>query len=363
MRRQNYSTKELANLSIKSYLDYSGISYDAGGNFVKLRDHNSLVVDLKHKMFNWNSQGKDGNLYNFIREYEGLSVAETWKKLQEFAQNPSSHVKDVPVVGRRSHGGNRLDETAYRQNIYPGQADTSEVRKYLQDTRKLSPILVTSMIDAGYIRELKNHAAFFAWFDKDGKEVGGNQQGTWIDHKEFGRRGTLKKDAMDSRINTGFNFETGTGGDNLYVFESPIDALSYFQLHAAELSQTNNSFLSLDGAGSKIGTVSRYAQEYHQELFKQVHLCLDNDNAGKMGELEYLDQYNSLYGQPVVEVPLKGKDWNEQLTSGFGPGHTQLSAKEFLTDLAKVPVVQRDPKLDHKISQGYNNMYSKSRAR
>lgn len=74
--------------SIQKYLDLKGIPYKYDDrNFIRLRDYDSLVIDIRstskkpYETFYWNSQGVGGNLYNFIKYYEGVEKSVKSKML------------------------------------------------------------------------------------------------------------------------------------------------------------------------------------------------------------------------------------------------------------------------------------------
>lgn len=99
---------------------------------------------------------------------------------------------------------------------------------------------------------------------------------------------------------------TGTS-NRLYVFEAPIDMLSFIALYPKNWQ--NHSYVSLCG-------VAEYAMLKCLELNPQicyVHLCLDNDARGQEAT-ERLKGILTGKGYPYTEVlePLR-KDWNEDL--------------------------------------------------
>ena len=65
-----------------------------------------------------------------------------------------------------------------------------------------------------------------------------------------------------------------------YIFlESPIDMLSYFQMHGNQPGA--KTFLSLNGAATKVNTVSNYITKFG--VPDEIHLALDTDTAGLEG--------------------------------------------------------------------------------
>ncbi len=67
---------------------------------------------------------------------------------------------------------------------------------YFTKTRKLDERLIQVLIKHGLIRQLRATVVHsLSWRDKNiKKEIGGDVQGTIVDHKRFGKRGTIKND-------------------------------------------------------------------------------------------------------------------------------------------------------------------------
>lgn len=99
--------------------------------------------------------------------------------------------------------------------------------------------------------------------------------------------------------------------ERLYVFESPIDALSYATLahQANPRTSRNATYLSLGGTSSL--ALDQYLQDYPQT--KEIVLCLDNDEPGRNATVrisnELKDNDYLVFSQPSPEM----KDYNEYL--------------------------------------------------
>ena len=93
----------------------------------------------------------------------------------------------------------------------------------------------------------------------------------------------------------------------LFVFEAPIDLLSYISLHPANWKQ--HSYVALNGVSEKpvLGLLELYPQ------LDRVVLCLDNDEAG----LNAASRIHKILQQKDfenVEYDISShKDWNEEL--------------------------------------------------
>ncbi len=95
--------------------------------------------------------------------------------------------------------------------------------------------------------------------------------------------------------------------EHLYVFEAPIDLLSFITLHPQDWQR--HSYVSLCGVG---GQAMLWMLEQYSQL-RHVSLCLDNDEAGHKAS-ERLKQQLTEQGYPSQRLVSQGKDWNDDLT-------------------------------------------------
>lgn len=316
-------TDKLCRQSIQAYLDLEGIPYTQDNHYLKLQDHDSLVVDTRilpgkpYETFYWNSRGEGGNLYNFLKVYQEMSSSEAMETLKRISPNLVKH-----------HAANHFEKAKPYEGKNLPVTEPLAAREYLIKVRKLSPKFVDILFKKGLARQIKSNPPgdiLFSWRDHTMNEVGGDIQGSYINHEKYGKRGTKKKILGGSKRQFGFNFRcnTGDGPQRLYIFESPIDALSYCQLHGKKY-HGKQSFLSLNGSGSKVATIPSYMKEFG--VPSEVHLCLDMDQAGVKGIkkandllLKLKHQYPDVFGKVKVYMDLSElgiKDWNEALKQG-----------------------------------------------
>jgi len=103
-----------------------------------------------------------------------------------------------------------------------------------------------------------------------------------------------------------YSFHHVGESSRLYVFEAPVDLLSFLTLYPDNWQE--HSYVSLCGLG---GQALNWMLEQYPNLTK-VALCLDNDEAGRQGSSR-LKQ--SVKAETVAELIPPGKDWNEVLTA------------------------------------------------
>jgi len=102
---------------------------------------------------------------------------------------------------------------------------------------------------------------------------------------------------------------TGTS-DRLYVFEAPVDLLSFVSIYPAGWQR--HSYVALCGTSSQ----AMFWMLEQNPNIHQIGLCLDNDKAGikAVGRLlgELLEKG---YDRAAQMLPTR-KDWNEELVDG-----------------------------------------------
>ena len=169
MTETETKTDELCRQSIQAYLDLKGIHYTQEDHYLRLKDHDSLVVDTRvtpskpYETFYWNSRGVGGNLFHFLHQYEGLDGSTAMKTLEKIRPALSQHKKNMSQVVESK-------PRVYEQWRWRGRQPTHASFDYLTKTRKLSPKLIQEMYKAGLLRELRNGDAFFVWYDHQHKQ-------------------------------------------------------------------------------------------------------------------------------------------------------------------------------------------------
>ena len=98
----------------------------------------------------------------------------------------------------------------------------------------------------------------------------------------------------------------GTDG-KLYVFEAPIDMLSFITMYPEDWKSHN--YVACCGT-SAIPVMSMLSRMHHAQ---EVFLCLDNDAAGQAASLRMAEQIAEQFGIASDRLTPKNKDWNDDL--------------------------------------------------
>lgn len=178
--------------------------------------------------------------------------------------------------------------------------DMRRVYAYLTKTRCLDRDIVSTFARAKMLYEdAKYHNVVFVGFDKEGVARHAHKRGTYTQGEPF--KGNV--DGCDPR----FSFYYTGQSDTVYVFEAPIDMLSFLSLYQQDWQR--HSYVSLCGVSEH--ALLQLLVENPQ--VKKIGLCLDNDKAG----LKARERLTGIlaekgYGEVFSLLP-RQKDWNEDL--------------------------------------------------
>lgn len=275
------------------FLSGRGEQFKRCGKEYRWLRHDSVMIN-KSEWYRF-SQNKGGHAIDFMKEFYGLSFAEAVKEL-------------LGEEGVRETNRRTAKEDAGRQKVcpiplpgleLPERNESCEIaRKYLIEQRKLSEWLIDQMIAKGDIYESKNyHNVVFVGRDKEQNPRYAAMRGT--DENRY------RGEAKGSEKAYGFG-HIGTD-EKLFVFEAPIDLLSYITAVPEEWEK--HSYISLGGLSEK--AMKRMYTEYPH--IHSIYLCLDNDEPGN----ERCRQFVSLIPEELSVYRLEPvkKDWNECLVA------------------------------------------------
>ena len=197
------------------------------------------------------SQSKGGAPVDFVMEFFGKSFTEAVELVtgEKGAAPPPDRPSPAPISDFR----------------LPPRSDTAgQVKSYLTEARRIDEDVSGFFFSTGDIyEEAAHHNAVFVGRDEDGVPRYAHQRGT---------AGSFRLDVKGS--DKAFNFCYRGEGKRLFVFEAPIDLLSFLCLFKKDWQK--QSYLSLGGVGEK--ALLRFLSD--RPNIKTVYLCLDNDNAG-----------------------------------------------------------------------------------
>ena len=261
-----YTEEQIARANetdLVSFLRARGEKLKKSGKEYRWMKHDSLTVD--HNEWYRFSGSKGGHPIDFLMEFYNMSFPEAVKAL--INESPGEGKQDVKKMEQEdagSHEGCPIPLEKVKLQLPKAYENNDRVREYLIKERKISEKIIDQMLAEGKIYEdaVKHNVIFIGYAPK----------GTI---RYAGIRGTKEKyrgDAPGSEKAYGFS-HTGTD-DTLFVFEAPIDLLSF--LSATGDGWETHHYISLGGVSEK--ALMQYLAD-HKNI-RKIFLCLDNDTAG-----------------------------------------------------------------------------------
>ena len=264
---------------IADFLRTQGETLERAGNEYRWKRHDSLTV-RENKWYR-HSQSKGGGPIDFVMEFYGRSFTEAVQLLTgELGEGKPEQTAPPPLSDFR---------------LPPRSPDPGQVKRYLTEARRIDEDVTGFFLSTGDIyEEAAHHNAVFVGRDEDGVPRYAHQRGT---------TGNFRLDVKGS--DKAFNFCYRGEGEKLFVFEAPVDLLSFLCLFKKDWQK--HSYLSLGGVGEK--ALVRFLSD--RPSVKTIYLCLDSDEAGN----EACSRIAKLTPEGLTVhrlVPLF-KDWNEVL--------------------------------------------------
>lgn len=242
------------------------------------------------------SAEKGGYAVDFVRYFYGLSFPEAVTMLLGGEQGEPYR----PV-------SQKIQETKKTFSLPRPHSDMRRVYAYLVKTRCIDRKVVNYFAKAKLLYEScerskdgakEYHNAVFVGVDETGTARHAHKRGLYTEG--IGFKGNV--DGSDPR----YSFHWLGKSDDLYVFEAPVDMLSYITLYPKNWQR--HSYVALCGVGCQamLWMLEQCPQISH------VSLCLDNDEAGYKAS-ERLKNQLAEKGYASERCISQGKDWNDDL--------------------------------------------------
>lgn len=186
------------------------------------------------------------------------------------------------------------------------------VYAYLLHQRGLSRDVVYAFAHKNMIYEsLPHHNAVFVGYDTDGVPRHAHKRGT-------GSQSTYKGNAEGCIPEYSFHWN-GTS-DKIFLFEAPIDMLSYISLNPYQWQK--NTYAASCSVADRV--LFQCLKDNPQ--IKEVYLCLDNDEAGLTAAKRISDKLFIQGYKAEILTPIH-KDWNEDLIISQKEGELQWTTQ------------------------------------
>ena len=268
-------------------IEHKLIYYDSSGK------HDSITI-RGSKWFDHKNQ-TGGGAIKFMQEFYGMDFQTAVQELLGQRVTPLSHSPPKAIAKEE------------KKEFRLPQANTNmhRVYAYLIKQRFIAPEVITHFAKQHTLYEDKeHHNAVFVGLKEDGEPKQAHKRST----NSVGGTFRITCGGSDTR----YSFAHFGENERLYVFEAPIDMLSFLTLYPKDWQK--HSYIAMNGVYENAVLT---ALKNHSNL-SEVILCVDNDEGG----IEAVDRLKDILNENgysnVKRLAPPYKDWNEVLKAKNG---------------------------------------------
>ena len=313
------------------------------GRDYRWKEHDSLVISPDKNLWKWFSRNTGG---------DAISLVETIKEI-DFNQSVDflndGNFKEFQMVERAQ------EDFKYYLEKY--EQPFSDGRDYLRDQRGLSDETIDYFLEQGVLAQANAKLDYFAEgaagvttnaiepvivfksLSSSGEVVGASLQGIQENWEKWPKHGYAKVIMKNSDPMTGIHVDIGSP-KRLIFTESPIDLMSYYELHKDSLQDVR--LVSMDGL--KESTIGRHLSQIqaeisgkplrwtHEQMADGLQIAIDHHffEDGKNADLITLALDNDKAGRTFIqELEAKGAVINSDLPE-LRPGQDKTDWNDVL---------------------------------
>lgn len=284
--------EQARNVDIVAFLEQRhGFTFAHRGDAYRCRQHPSLAVKNDRLSWFWHSRGVGGHgAIDYLMKMEHMPFRQ--------AVEAVSGVTPPTILPQREEPPKNL--------VLPEKAGISlRLHDYLCGRRGIDSNIVNTLIQKEKLYEDRRGNVVFVGHDEHGKARFASLRGTYGNPP-------FRGDCAGSDKRYSFNMAACSPSGRLYIFESPIDAMSHASLENAAVGDAGawkqHSRLSLAGTSD---TALPFFLNQHPAV-RELVFCLDNDPAGREAAAHMARKYADKGYHTSIILPV-GKDFNEDL--------------------------------------------------
>ena len=323
--------------------------------YLRVRGEKLERVGIEHKLIYYDSSGKHdsitirgskwfdhknqtgGGAIKFMQEFYGMDFQTAVQELLGRTVTPLSHSPPKAIA--------KEEKKEFKLPV--ANPNMHRVFAYLIKQRFIAPDIISHFAKQHTLYEDKqHHNAVFVGLDENGVLRQASKRST----NSFGKTFRITCEGSDTR----YSFSHFGKLEKLFVFEAPIDMLSYLTLHPENWQQ--HSYIAMNGVYENAVLT---ALKNHSNL-SEVILCVDNDEGG----IEAVDRLRDILRENGYEnvrrFAPKFKDWNEDLKAKNGakflPAVPHKRKEEYLKEVSELGYLKcRPDKLTSQIYATFKN--------
>lgn len=274
-------------------------------DLVDLLERNGEKLKKEGKNYVWGSGSEKvtirGNVWFHQYERVGGEAVDFVKRFYN-----KSYIEAMEyLLGEHVNGElNRVEpEPPKEKKLFEMPPKNSNMRRvygYLLNGRGIDRAVLNTFVRKGLIYECaKYHNAVFVGLDKTGKPVHVHKRGTVSNN---GFKGNVESSIPE------YSFHWNGTSDKVFLFEAPIDLLSYISLH--KQGWERHSYAACCGVSDLV----LFQMIKDNPKLKTVVLCLDNDEAGHKAKNRIIPKLEVIGIKCETDLSVL-KDWNQDLTN------------------------------------------------
>ena len=323
--------------------------------FLRMRGEKLERVGREHKLIYYDSSGRHDSItlrgstwFDHKNQIGGGAI----KFMQEF-YDMDFQTAVQELLGQRvtplSHSPPKVSAKEEKKEFRLPQANTNmhRVYAYLIKQRFIAPDIISYFAKQHTLYEDKeHHNAVFVGVDENGVPRQASKRST----NSYGNSFRITCQGSDTR----YSFAHFGKSSCLYVFEAPIDMLSFLTLYPNDWQK--HSYIAMNGVYENAVLT---ALKNHSNL-SEVILCVDNDEGG----IEAVDRLRDILNENgysnVKRLAPKFKDWNEVLKAKNGvkalPAVPHKRKEEYLKEVNELGYLKcRPDKLTSQLYATFKN--------
>ena len=223
------------------------------GRDYRWKEHDSLVISPDKNLWKWFSRNLGGDVISLVETIKETDFNQSVNFLND------GEFKTFQRVER--------SEEPFNYYLKPYEQPFIEARAYLREERGLSDDTIDFFLEKGVLAQANaklndsiEPVVVFKTLSPSGEVVGANLQGIEENLEKWPERGYAKKIIRNSDGMNGLHVDIGQP-KRLVFAESPIDLMSYYELHKDNLQDMR--LVSMDGL--KESTIGRHLVELEAE--------------------------------------------------------------------------------------------------
>lgn len=279
-------------------LERQGERLKRSGNEYQWRDGSNKVT-IRGNLWYHQYEEVGGDAIDFVRKFYNKDYPEAMEYL---LNGYGGTLTAVPPIQQKEKAFIMPERNENMRRVYA----------YLLYKRGIDREIINAFAHKNMIYEsLPHHNAVFVGYDSSGEPRHAHKRGS-------GSQRTYKGNAEGSMPEYSFHWN-GTS-DKLFLFEAPIDMLSYISMNPYQWQK--NTYAASCSVADRV----LFQCLKDNPTIREIYLCLDNDEAGQTAAKRISDKLFVMGYKAEILTPIH-KDWNEDLNNLQKEGEPQWTTQ------------------------------------